>query len=71
MKENYCPNSIIKTLTTFKMGLIVAILILSAGFNNAFAGVTITVPTLPIITGCSFPTAYSNLGDIIITETLV
>ncbi|MES2140678.1 MAG: PKD-like domain-containing protein [Bacteroidota bacterium] len=69
MKENYCPNSIIKTLATVKMALIAAILLLSVGFNNAFAGVTITVPTLPIITGCSFPTAYSNLGDIIITET--
>jgi len=71
MKENYCQNSIIKTLATVKMGLIAAILLLSAGFNNAFGGVTITVPTLPIITGCSFPTAYSNLGDIVITETLV
>ncbi|MDP1746310.1 MAG: hypothetical protein Q8L90_12075, partial [Bacteroidota bacterium] len=42
-----------------------------AGFNSAFGGVTITVPTLPFITGCSFPTAYSALGDIVITETLV
>ena len=71
MKGNYCPNSIIKTLATAKMGLIAAILLLSAGFNSAFGGVTITVPTLPFITGCSFPTAYSALGDIVITETLV
>ena len=72
MKENYCPKSnIVEASAAFKRMLIAAFFLVAAGFNSAFGGVTITVPTLPFITGCSFPTAYSPLGDIIITETLV
>jgi|GEM_PF-2956579 len=72
MKSNYSSDhtvNIKKIIATFKKALIATVLLISASFNNAFGGVTITVPTLPIITGCSFPTAYNSLGDIIITET--
>ncbi len=72
MKNNYSSyfSNIKKTLATLKMLLIAFIIVGSAFFNIAVGGVIITVPTLPQITGCSFPTAYSALGNIVITESL-
>ncbi len=61
----------IKKIASIKMILTAAVFIISFGLNYAFAQVVITVPTLPTITGCSFPTAYSTLGNIVITETAI
>jgi LEA14-like dessication related protein len=57
-----------KTTLLFKNILSALILLISLLFiNKANATVTITKPTLPITT-CSFPSSYSTLGNIVITE---
>ncbi|MDP1746685.1 MAG: PKD-like domain-containing protein [Bacteroidota bacterium] len=71
MKNNY--SSSIQNITTVsfwvKQFLIGIILLLSAFINNSFGQVTITAPSLTV-TGCSFPTGYSPLANIVISENL-
>jgi gliding motility-associated-like protein len=71
MKKNYFLNTksnIRKAMASIRIILIAAILIVSAGFyNNSFAGVTITAPSLTI-TACSFPSSSFMLGDVVIAE---
>ncbi|MES2284032.1 MAG: PKD-like domain-containing protein, partial [Bacteroidota bacterium] len=69
MKNNYSSiQNINKTAATVKQFFIAIILVASASFNAFGAGVVITAPSLTV-TGCSFPTPYSNLNNIVITET--
>ena len=71
MKNNYSSiQNINKTAATIKQFFIVIIIVASASFNNAFGQVIITTPSLTV-TGCSFPTPYSNLNNIVITLIVV
>ncbi|MDP1746905.1 MAG: hypothetical protein Q8L90_15125, partial [Bacteroidota bacterium] len=45
------------------------LLLASSVFNNGFAQVVITAPSVTVTATCQFPTPYSTLGDIVITET--
>ena len=67
MEYNYLYRTN-KLISSFKSLLLVALFIGCNSFIKLYAQVTVTVPTLTTITGCSFPTPYSFLGDIVITE---
>ena len=67
MEYNYLYRTN-KLIASFKSLLLVALFIGCNSFIKLYAQVTVTVPTLTTITGCSFPTPYSFLGDIVITE---
>jgi len=74
MKDNYISMNTIftkKKYTAFiKIMLMAIILLASSVFNDlSAAGVVITAPSLSDTATCQFPTPYSALGDIVITET--
>jgi gliding motility-associated-like protein len=54
---------------TIKVMLMTIVLLASSIVNNAFAQVAITAPSLSVTATCQFPTPYSTLGNIVITET--
>ncbi|MES2396787.1 MAG: gliding motility-associated C-terminal domain-containing protein [Bacteroidota bacterium] len=54
---------------TIKVMLMTILLLASSVFNNGFAQVVITAPSVTVTATCQFPTPYSTLGDIVITET--
>ncbi|MES2140274.1 MAG: gliding motility-associated C-terminal domain-containing protein [Bacteroidota bacterium] len=54
---------------TIKVMLIAVLLLASSVINKGFAQVTITAPSLSVTATCKFPTPYSTLGNIVITET--
>lgn len=54
---------------TIKVMLMTILLLASPVFNNVFAQVVITAPSLTVTATCQFPTPYSTLGNIVITET--
>lgn len=76
MKNNYIfhPGGGLRDLKmsaiTIKIMLMTLLLFASAFvFNNLSAQVTITAPSISVTATCQFPTPYSVLGDIVITET--
>ncbi|MDO9187318.1 MAG: gliding motility-associated C-terminal domain-containing protein [Bacteroidia bacterium] len=54
---------------TIKVMLMTVLLFASSIFTNVLAQVAITAPSLSVTATCQFPTPYSVLGDIVITET--
>lgn len=57
-------------IATIKVMLMTILLLASSVFNNVFAQVIITAPSLSVTATCQFPTPCSTLGDIVITEQL-
>lgn len=54
--------------TSIRIILITVLLFASSVFNKVYAQVIITAPSLTVTATCQFPTPYSTLGDIVITE---
>ncbi|MDO9186391.1 MAG: PKD-like domain-containing protein [Bacteroidia bacterium] len=72
MKNNYgySIQNINKIIACIKQFFIAIVIIASISLNNSFGQVSIIAPSLTV-TGCSFPTNYSNLGNIVIRETTI
>lgn len=66
MKNNYFSKKM--SITSIRIVLMAIMLFASATFNNLFAQVIITAPSLTVTATCQFPTPYSALGNIVITE---
>lgn len=68
MKNNYSSIRNITSTSFWAKQFLIGMTIFSSAFiNNSFGQVSIIAPTLTI-TGCSFPTSYMPLANIVISE---